>query len=82
MLNQINDYTLLDILGHGSYGIVYLPESFKKEKLALKLIKINDKILKYAITEAQTYVSLNHPNILKAREFFTNKQETYLVIVL
>ncbi len=70
-------------MGEGTYGIVYLAESPKREKFALKRIRIkNDKILQYAMKEAQAYVSLNHDNILKAREFFTYKQETYLVIVL
>ncbi|MDD4844326.1 MAG: protein kinase [Anaerotignum sp.] len=36
---QIEDYSILDILGEGRYGIVYLAENTKEEKCIIKLLK-------------------------------------------
>ena len=70
------------MLGQGAFGIVYLVESVDKDKYALKLIPVTNENKMDARKEAEMYVEFNHPNILKAREFFFYQQEKFLAIVL
>jgi serine/threonine protein kinase len=82
MFLEVNDYTLLKLLGRGNFGEVHLAESVDKDQYALKIIPINKENKDDAKKEAQMYVSFEHPNIVKAREFFFFKKEQYLIIVL
>jgi serine/threonine protein kinase len=82
MLKEIHDYALLDLLGKGSFGEVYLAESVDKDKYALKIIPVTKEDKTDAKKEAQMYISFDHPNILKAREFFFYQKEQFLVIIL
>jgi serine/threonine protein kinase len=82
MFQEVNDYALLNMLGKGEFGEVHLAESVDKDKYALKIIPVNKENKVEAKTEAQMYVAFDHPNILKAREFFFFKKEQYLIIVL
>ena len=58
------------MLGQGAFGTVYLVESVDKDKYALKLIPVDKNDKMDATKEAEMYVAFDHPNILKAREFF------------
>ena len=49
---------------------------------ALKIIPVSKENKDDAKKEAQMYVSFEHPNIVKAREFFFFKKEQYLIIIL
>ncbi len=66
---QIDDYHVLERLGAGGMGAVYLAErqnSDLKQKVALKLIKRgmdSDAILKRFSVERRILSSLDHPNI-------------------
>ena len=66
---QINDYIILDKIGAGGMGAVYLAERIHsdfKGKVALKLIKRgmdSDAILRRFATERKILSGLKHPNI-------------------
>ena len=49
---------------------------------ALKLIPVTNDTKVEAKKEAEMYVQLKHPNIIKAREFFYFSEEKFLAIVL
>ncbi len=70
MLSKINDYIIVKLIGNGGFGDVYLVHSVEKNEFALKLIRVNKDTKVQAKKEAEMYVQLQHPNILKAREFF------------
>ncbi len=67
MLSKINDYTPVKIIGKGGFGDVYLAQSVDKDQYALKLIPVDKDTKVEAKKEAEMYVQLKHPNILKAR---------------
>ena len=82
MFQEIHDYLLLKLLGKGTFGEVHLAESVDKDQYALKIISVTKEEKAEAKKEAQMYVSFEHPNIVKAREFFFFQKEQYLIIVL
>lgn len=61
---------------------VHLVESVDKDQYTLKIIPVTKEDKANAKKEAQMYVLYDHPNILKAREFFFYKKEQFLIIVL
>ncbi|MEO5857686.1 MAG: protein kinase [Pyrinomonadaceae bacterium] len=69
--SKIDDYTLLEILGSGGMGTVYLAEHSGEgfsQRVALKLIKRGmdtDVVLRRFLTERQILASLDHPNIAR-----------------
>ena len=60
----------LNSFGRGKFEEVHLAESVDKDQYALKIIPVSKENKDDAQKEAQMYVSFEHPNIVKAREFF------------
>ncbi|MHC4545378.1 MAG: WD40 domain-containing protein [Planctomycetota bacterium] len=65
---QIGPYKLLEVLGEGGYGIVYLAEQQKpiRREVALKVIKLgmdSKQVIARFEAERQTLALLDHPNI-------------------
>lgn len=70
LLRKINHYSILELLGKGSFGKVYLVESDDRQHYALKSIEDIEEILDAVKKEAHMYASLDHQNIVKLHEFF------------
>ena len=84
-MQQIEDLTLLKLLGKGSFGEVYLStKKGKPDYFATKKIdrKIADKpsFQKYLNNEIKILTKLNHPNIVKLEEVKKSKDHYYLVM--
>ena len=67
----IDDFLILNLLGAGGMGNVYLAHEFSLDrKVALKILKdsisLNTEIRNSFIKEARSVASLNHPNIIQA----------------
>ena len=81
-----HDYKKLQILGEGSYSIVYEAQNRITDILrAMKIVKKNQnnnspEIEKEIFNEINILRTLDHPNIVKIFEFYSN-QETYNIIM-
>ena len=69
-LRKIGNYTLIELLGKGSFGKVYLVESEDTKHYALKIIEDTKEIIQVAQQEIQIYSTLDHPNIVKLHQSF------------
>jgi serine/threonine protein kinase len=82
MYQQIEDITLLRLLGKGSYGEVYL--SLKQNALfatkKVKRKKTDDEMTKYFKNEINILRILNHPNIVKLEEIKMDENNYYIVM--
>ena len=83
-MRHIGDYTLIKVLGKGSFGEVYLSErKDRKELFAIKKIDRswaddpNNK--KYFESELYLLKTLNHPNILKFVDKLTTENHYYVI---
>ncbi len=71
MTEQIfgNNYVVLETLGHGSFGLVYLCHDKKLDRrVALKMLKpeiAEEKEMKRFLAEARRLASLNHENVVQ-----------------
>ena len=74
MNDYINDYKIIDLIGEGAFGKVYKVEGVDRNPYALKIIPINKQIREKIREEGKLLASLDHPNILWAREFFYFQQ--------
>ncbi|CAI2361515.1 unnamed protein product [Moneuplotes crassus] len=91
MLNLPEDnisqhYKLLDPIGSGKYGKVYLGQSIhdKQKQTAIKVIKIR-KIksnFESVMKEIQMMKSIDHPDIVKVLEIYRDSKKIYLVMEL
>ncbi|WP_299770479.1 serine/threonine-protein kinase [uncultured Pseudoteredinibacter sp.] len=66
--DSISHYKILDTLGRGSMGIVYLAEDSRlKRKVAIKCLykQQSDALLERLRREAKVLAKLNHPNVVK-----------------
>lgn len=88
---QLGDYLLLDLLGKGGMGSVYLAEHrVLKCRLAVKVLQLgsheqNKERIEWFRREAETLSSLNHENIIGALEVHTPTEDcdqTFLVMEL
>ena len=84
-MQQIDDITLLKVLGKGAYGEVYLStKKGRKEYYATKKLdrsKIdNTGLKKYFDNEQKILKSLNHPNIVKLEGMRKTSQHYYIVM--
>ncbi|KXL54011.1 serine/threonine-protein kinase PknB [Anaerotignum neopropionicum] len=68
---QIKDYSILDILGEGRYGIVYLAKNTKDEKCIIKLLKKDmlKKSKSKLFYEQEILKSLNSPKFPQFIEY-------------
>ena len=82
MYQQIEDITLLRLLGKGSYGEVYLSQKqnalFATKKVKRK--KTDDEMTKYFKNEINILRILNHPNIVKLEEIKMDENNYYIVM--
>lgn len=71
---MVGHFRLLDVIGYGGFGVVYLVEhEHLRERFALKLVRAMQKsdpsILKRFQREANTLARLNHTNIVSLKDF-------------
>ena len=67
---QFGNYKILEVLGEGGMGIVYLAEQTKpiRRRVALKLVKLGmdtNQVIARFETERQALALLDHPNVAK-----------------
>ena len=82
------DYDILDFLGKGSYGKVYLVKrKLDEKKFAAKVFTKQDnhdprskKLESFFRQECDILRSIRHQNIVRFQEFFENKGHIFLVI--
>ena len=82
--NNINNIELLNIIGKGAFGNVYLgKDKTTKEYFAVKLIsKVSLKksqSIEYFKNEVSILKKINHPNIIKFRGLLENEDYYYLL---
>lgn len=81
-------YTVIDKLGEGVFGEVYAVENSQGEKFAIKCYKIHeDSVLaksRYTDVEREYQRGrvLDHPNIIKSYDLFSDEVTNYLVLEL
>ena len=81
----INDFTLLKVIGKGSYGKVMLVRKIDTgEMLAIKMLK-KDYIERrnqifHTKTERNVLARVNHPFIVKLKYAFQNPKKLYFVL--
>ena len=83
--NQLDSYTILKLLGKGSFGEVYLVEHKQTHvKCALKVIPkakiIYQNLLRYIMSEKNVMASNNHPFIVKLHAAFQTRSYLFLVM--
>ena len=83
--SQINQYKILDQLGEGGMGIVYLAEDTRlHRKAALKFIsgptQATVEERKRFNREAQAAARLNHPNICTVYELGENEDQAFIAL--
>lgn len=80
----VDDYTLLDVLGRGAMGEVYLAEDAAGQQVAIKLL-MNDILEKTELhlrffREAQAMQSLQHPHIVQTYQAGENDGLHYIAL--
>ena len=76
----LGKYKLLDLLGEGSMGTVYLAEhSMMRRRCALKVLPASQvgesSNLERFLREAQAVAALDHPNIVRAYDIYDESQD-------
>jgi serine/threonine protein kinase len=84
---RINNYTLIDKIGQGSYGKVYQAIDENNNIYAIKVInKINNKLCKYELQNIQKEIAimkkLRHKNIVSLYEVIDDPTEKRVYIVM
>ena len=79
------DFHLLQRLGKGSFGEVFLVRKLDSQKLyAMKVLQkdkiINENLVKYALTERNVTSYLNHPFIVSLSYAFQTGEKLFLVL--
>ncbi|KAI9243903.1 kinase-like domain-containing protein [Phascolomyces articulosus] len=87
MVDQvIGDYQLLEELGHGSYGSLFLGQSHKDGSyVAVKILSksgLDHEQLKLQQLEADIQSELNHPNILRLHSVIPTEDHIFMVMEL
>ena len=81
---KVDDFTILKVIGKGSYGKVLLVKKIDtQEILAMKILKKKDMIIRNQVvhikTERKIMEILTHPFIIKLEYAFQNKYKLYLL---
>ena len=80
---QLGNYRLTQLLGHGGFADVYLGEHiYLKSLAAIKILRtaLTDKDKESFLSEAQTLVSLTHPHIIRVLDFGIQGTLPFLVM--
>ena len=80
---QLGNYRLLHLLGRGGFAEVYLGQHIYLNSLAaLKVLQIvlTDEDIERFAKEARTLASLNHPHIIRVRDFAVENGTPFLVM--
>jgi hypothetical protein len=76
-------YSVVKLLGHGGMGEVYLAEDMQlKRKVAVKKVLYSSEeiLFKAAEKEAMVLARLQHPNLPKVLEYFSEDQTQFIVM--
>lgn len=81
---NVDDFTILKVIGRGSYGKVLLVKKKNTEEiLAMKILKKKEMIVRNQVlhikTERKIMEIVDHPFIIKLEYAFQNKQKLYLL---
>ncbi len=83
-IQKIGDYNIIELLGKGGMGSVYLGvHETTQEKVAVKLLNLdpNDpSLVNYFLREISLLTQLNHKNIVKFKDKGTYEDTLYLVM--
>lgn len=81
---RLGNYRLIYLLGRGGFAEVYLGEHiYLKTQVAIKLLQSklgNEEDLESFLKEARTIAYLEHPNIIRVRDFGVDSQTPFLVM--
>ncbi len=80
---QLGNYKLLRLLGHGGFANVYLGEHiYLKTQAAIKVLqlRLGDEEKDQFINEARTIAHLVHPHIIRVLDFGVQEYTPYLVM--
>ena len=81
---KVDDFTILKVIGRGSYGKVLLVKKIDTEEiLAMKILKKKEMMVRNQVihikTERRIMEMINHPFIIKLQYAFQNKHKLYLL---
>lgn len=81
---KVDDFTILKVIGRGSYGKVLLVKKIDTEEiLAMKILKKKEMMVRNQVihikTERRIMEMINHPFIIKLEYAFQNKHKLYLL---
>lgn len=82
---QLGNYRLKSLLGHGGFAEVYLGEHiFLKTQAAIKILltQLSDEDMDDFLKESRTIASLSHPHIVRVLEFGVEANIPFLVMDL
>ena len=80
---RLGNYRLHRLLGRGSFAAVYLGEHlYLQTSAAIKILQrtLDEEEEQLFLAEAQTLARLDHPNIIRVREFAIERSIPYLVM--
>src|SRR5260221_3715512 len=80
---QLGNYRLLRLLGHGGFADVYLGEHvYLQSQVALKLLhsRLSEEEAARFVTEARTLARLSHPHIVRVLDFAVHEGLPFLVM--
>ena len=81
---KVDDFTILKVIGRGSYGKVLLVKKIDTEEiLAMKILKKKEMMIRNQVihikNERKIMEMIDHPFIIKLKYAFQNRQKLYLL---
>jgi serine/threonine protein kinase len=81
---KVDDFTIMKVIGRGSYGKVLLvKKNDTNEILAMKILKKKEMIIRNQVihikNERKIMEMIDHPFIIKLKYAFQNRQKLYLL---
>jgi serine/threonine protein kinase len=80
---QLGNYRLVRLLGHGGFADVYLGEHvFLRTQAAIKILqtRVTDSDMESFVNEARTIALLKHPHIIRIQDFGVQDRIPFLVM--